>query len=354
MAYLTVLKRGCNMSNSVSKINLRSEVLSKFNKNSNWRWLEYLFWCVPIAAYFLFPDNYLLLSQIAITGLFALSLDLIFGYAGIISLGHAAFFGLGAYTVGLLAINGFSDPIIGLLLAGLFAGILGFLTSFLVLRGNDLSRLMVTLGVALMLYELANKFTGITGGVDGIPGIEIAPIFGIFNFDMFGRVGYVYSVIVLFILFWFARRLVFSPFGQSLRGIRMNVLRMPALGVPVNLRLIKIYTIGAAYAGVAGALLAQTNQFVSLDVLGFQRSADLLLIIILGGAGLMYGGLIGAIAYVVANYLLSDMNPQYWQFWLGLILVLVVLFARDGILGTAKKIVSNSQKRKQKNMEASS
>ncbi|MER1941462.1 branched-chain amino acid ABC transporter permease [Castellaniella sp. FW104-16D08] len=326
---------------------LAQDPLARFRAGTRWKPLEYIFWCLPILAYFAFPGNYLLLTQIAITGLFAVSLDLIFGYAGIISLGHAAFFGVGAYTVGLLGSHGWGDPLLGLVLGAAFAGIIGFFSSFLLLRGNDLSRLMVTLGVALMIYELANKLTNITGGVDGMPGIEIKPILGLFDFDLYGKTGYIYSVVVLFLLFWVARRLVHSPFGQSLRGIRQNALRMPALGVPVNRRLVKIYTIGAAYAGVAGALLAQTNQFVSLDVLGFQRSADLLLILILGGAGHLYGGLIGAIAYVLLHYFLSDMNPEYWLFWLGLILVLIVLFARGGILGTAKAWVRSSHQRAQ-------
>jgi len=323
----------------------RPDFLRRFRQGARWHPLEYLFWCIPVAAYFLFTDNYLLLSQIAITALFAISLDLIFGYAGVISLGHAAFFGVGAYVAGMLGIYGLGDPLLGLLLGAIVAGFVGFLSSFLLLRGNDLSRLMVTLGVALMLYELANKFTDITGGVDGLPGVEVKPILGLFEFDMYGRVAYVYSAVVLFVLFWVARRLVHSPFGQSLRGIHMNTLRMPALGVPVTRRLVKVYTIGAAYAGVAGALLTQTNQFVSIDVLGFQRSADLLLILILGGAGYLYGAIFGSIVFVVMNYLLSDMNPQYWQFWLGLILVLVVLFARGGIMGTALQWIENARHR---------
>lgn len=326
---------------------VQAGLLGRFRRSAHWKPLEYAFWCLPVVAYFAFPGNYLLLSQIAITGLFALSLDLIFGYAGVISLGHAAFFGIGAYTVGLLGSHGLGDPLLGLVLGAVFAGVIGFLSSFLLLRGSDLSRLMVTLGVALMIFELANKMTSITGGVDGMPGIQIKPILGVFDFDMYGRVGYIYSVIVLFVLFWLARRMVLSPFGQSLRGIRMNALRMPALGVPVNRRLVKIYTIGAAYAGVAGALLAQTNQFVSLDVLSFQRSADLLLILILGGAGYLYGGLIGAVVFVVLHDQLSDLNPQYWQFWLGLILVLLVLFARGGILGTAQKWIESARQRRQ-------
>lgn len=290
----------------------------------------------------------MLLTQIAITGLFALSLDLVFGYAGIISLGHAAFFGIGAYIAGMLGTLGLGYPLLGLLLAFAGAACAGFLSSFLLLRGNDLTKLMVTLGVALMLHALANQFSNITGGTDGLLGIVMQPILGVFEFDLFGRVGYIYAVVVLFVSFWFLRRLVYSPFGQSLRGIRMNATRMPALGVPVNRRLVMAYTIGAGFAGIAGALLAQTFQFVSLDVLGFQRSADVLVMLILGGAGHLYGGLIGSAVYMVLKYFLSGMNPQYWLFWIGLVLVLVVLFARGGVLGTAANWMRALERRRQR------
>lgn len=324
-----------------------SDVLQRYRRSARWKIVEYLFWCLPVLAYFAFPTHYLLLTQIAITGLFALSLDLVFGYAGIISLGHAAFFGVGAYIAGILGTLGLGYPLLGLALAFVGAGLVGFLSSFLVLRGNDLTKLMVTLGVALMLHALANQFSGITGGTDGLLGIRIKPILGLFTFDLFGRVGYIYSVVVLFVSFWLIRRLVYSPFGQSLRGINMNATRMPALGVPINRRLIMAYTMGAAFAGVAGALLAQTFQFVSLDVLSFQRSADVLVILILGGAGRLYGGLIGAAVYVLMKFFLSDMNPQYWLFWIGLVLVLIVLFARGGILGTANAWLTTARQRKQ-------
>ncbi len=300
---------------------------------SRWKRVEYVFWLLPAIGYFAFAENLSLLSQIVITALFALSLDLILGYAGIVSLGHAAFFGIGAYAAGLLATRGWGDPLLGLFGAGLVAAAAGFVTSFLVLRGSDLTRLMVTLGVSLMLFELANKLTGITGGVDGLQGVEMKPIFGLYAFDLYGKVAYIYTVAVLFVLFWIARRLVNSPFGLSLRGIRLNAQRMPALGAPVNARLVGIYTVGAAYAGIAGALLAQTTQFVSIDVLNFSRSAELLLILVLGGTGSLYGALIGTVVFMTAHHLLSDVNPQYWQFWLGLLLVLVVLFARDGVMG---------------------
>jgi branched-chain amino acid transport system permease protein len=305
---------------------------------------ELVFWLIPVAAYFIFPGDLALLSQIAITALFVLSLDLILGYAGIVSLGHAAFFGIGAYAAGLLAKYGWGDPLLGLVAAGLVAAGLGFISSFLVLRGADLTRLMVTLGVAFMLYELANKLTSITGGLDGLQGITVTPLFGVFAFDMFGKTAYIYSVGVLFLLFWVARHLVRSPFGLSLRGIRQNVYRMPALGTPVHARLVAVYTVGAAYAGIAGALLTQTTQFVSIDVLSFSRSAGLLLILVLGGAGCLYGAMLGAIVFMTVQHLLSGLNPTYWQFWLGLMLIFVVLFARDGIIGALRALSARATK----------
>ncbi len=312
--------------------------LSPLRRADRWRPPELAFWLIPVLAYFVFPDNLVLLTQIAITALFCLSLDLILGYAGIVSLGHAAFFGMGAYAAGLLAAHGFGDPILGLLVAALVSALLGFITSFLVLRGADLTRLMVTLGVAMMLYEIANKLTPITGGVDGLQGIEMKPILGLFDFDLYGKTAYWYAIVVLFVLFWVARKLVHSPFGLSLKGIRLNVVRMPAIGAPVNARLSAVYTIGAAYAGIAGALLAQTTQFVALDVLAFNRSAELLLILVLGGSGCLYGAVIGAILFMTAHHMLSDINPEYWQFWLGALLVVIVLFARDGVMGGLRRL----------------
>jgi len=313
--------------------------LAPLKQAARWRRAEWGFWLLPVLAYFVFPENLVLLSQIAITGLFCLSLDLILGYAGIVSLGHVAFFGVGAYAAGLLASHGFGNPLLGLGVAAASAAVLGYATSFLVLRGADLTRLMVTLGVAMMLYELANKLTEITGGVDGLPGIEVRPLLGRFDFDLYGKTAYWYCLVVLFVLFVLARRLVHSPFGLSLRGIRLNVARMPALGTPVNRRLSAIYTVGALYAGIAGALLAQTTQFVAVDVLAFPRSAELLLMLVLGGSGTLYGALIGTSVFMTARYLLSNLNPQYWQFWLGLMLVLVVLFARGGIMGGLRNLV---------------
>ncbi len=213
----------------------------------------------------------------------------------------------------------------------LVAAALGFATSFLVLRGSDLTRLMVTLAVAGVCQELANKFGDITGGADGLQGITMAPIFGAYRFDMFGHTAYIYVLAWLFVLFIVARRIVHSPFGLSLQAIKGNPLRSAAVGIAVNWRLVAVYTLSAGYAGVAGGLLAQTQAFASLSMLSIDRSADVLLILIIGGTGYLYGGLVGALIYRVLQDYLSDLTARYWQFWIGLLLVTIVLVGRDRI-----------------------
>jgi branched-chain amino acid transport system permease protein len=313
--------------------------------NDRWHPLEILFWLTPFAAYFLFPGYLVLASQIMIVGLFALSLDLILGYAGIVSLGHAAFFGLGAYTAGLLGVHGWSEPLTGLLAAAATAGLFGYLTSFLVVRGGDLTRLMVTLGVGLMLFEAANKAAFITGGVDGLSGVVIGKVFGVFEFDLYGKTAFFYTLAVVFVLFIVLRRLVKSPFGLGLTGIREGGRRMPAIGADVNKRLTAIFTVAAAIAGVAGALLAQTTQFVGLDSLSFARSAELMIILVLGGTGRLYGGFIGAVIFMLAQDYIAGLNPAYWQFWIGLLLIVIVLFARGGVLGGFAKLYAEYRER---------
>jgi branched-chain amino acid transport system permease protein len=295
---------------------------------------EIAFWLVAFATIYFLPGRHLILTETAIWGLFALSLDLILGYAGIISLGHAAFFGVGAYAAGLLAKHEIIvEPTIALVAAGLVAAALGFATSFLVLRGSDLTRLMVTLGVSLVCYELANKFGELTGGADGLQGVTIAPVFGAYRFDMFGHTAYVYTLVWLFVLFLLARRVVNSPFGLSLKAIKGNPLRASAVGIAVNWRLVAIYTLSAGYAGIAGGLLAQTQAFASLSMLAIERSADVLLILIIGGTGYLYGGLIGALIYRLLQDYLSDLTARYWQFWIGLLLVAIVIVGRERIGG---------------------
>ena len=298
-----------------------------------WKPAEIVFWVAVAAVYFVFPKNLVLATQILIAGLFALSLDLILGYAGIVTLGHAAFFGVGAYTAGLLARYGWGEPFSGLVCAAAVAGLVGWLTSFLVLRGGDLARLMITLGIASLLYEIANRATPITGGVDGLQGVEMSKVFGLFGFDLYGRTAFVYTFTIVLLVFIVARAWINSPVGLSLRTIRDNPVRARAIGVPLHRRLVTAYAVSAAIAGIAGALLTQTTQFVGIDVLSFQRSANLLIMLIVGGTATLYGGFVGAALFILVQDRLADINPVYWLFWLGILLIATTLFLRRGVVG---------------------
>jgi len=298
-----------------------------------WRPLEVVFWFSLLGVFFVLPERLVLGSQIVYTALFALSLDLLLGYGGIVSLGHAAFFGIGAYTAGVLAVHGLSEPITGLVCAGTLAGAIGLCVSLLVVRGRDMARLMVTLAIGLVLLELANRWTDLTGGVDGLDGIKVSPLLGAFAFGLDGRTSYLYGLAILFLVFVWVRRLVSSPFGLALRGLREGEARLPAIGISVRRMQVTVFTLAAAIAGVAGGLLAQTTQFVGIDVFAFSRSAELVIMVVLGGVGRLYGALVGALVYMVAQDLLSGLNHVYWQFWVGFLLVLVVLSARGGIMG---------------------
>jgi branched-chain amino acid transport system permease protein len=299
------------------------------HRPQRWRAWEAGVWLAIWAVPFAFSQHAALVNEIAILALFALSLDLILGYAGIVSLGHAAFFGLGAYGAGLFAKHVMPDPLVGLLVATALSAVLGALTSPMIVRGTDLTRLMVTMGVALVLLELANRFDTLTGGADGLQGVVMGPLLGRFEFDLAARTASFYSLAVLFIAFVGLRRMVHSPLGVSLQALRDNRLRVTAIGLSVQGRLAVVYTAGAALAGTAGGLLAQTTGFASLDVLEFHRSADVLLALVLGGTGWLWGGLLGAIAFKVMHDLLSSITPQYWTFWIGLILVVLMLVGRD-------------------------
>ncbi|MDP9971524.1 branched-chain amino acid transport system permease protein [Variovorax paradoxus] len=301
-------------------------------RKARWRPLEFVAWTVAFALPFLMPSHSLLVNEIAIVALFAMSLDLILGYTGIVSLGHAAFFGFGAYAAALFAKLVMPDPTVGLLVAAALSAVLGLVASVTILRGSDLTRLMVTLGTALLLLELANKLDWLTGGADGLQGVVMGPVLGLFAFDLYGRTAAWYSLTVMLLLFLAMRRIVHSPFGATLKAIRDNRLRAMAIGIPVVSRVVVIYTVAAGIAGAAGALLAQTTGFASLDVLAFDRSADVLLMLVIGGVGWLYGGVAGAIVFKLLQNWLSAVTPQYWMFWIGLLLVLLVLVGRDRVL----------------------
>lgn len=296
---------------------------------NRWRPWELVLWAALWATPFVFPQHGALINEVAILALFAVSLDLVLGYAGIVSLGHAAFFGVGAYGAALFAKEVMPDPLVGLAVATGLGAVLGLITSPMIVRGTDLTRLMVTMGVALVLLELANKFSDITGGADGLQGVIMGPLLGRFEFDLGAHTASIYSLTVLFLVFAFLRRLVHSPFGQSLQALRDNRLRVASLGMTVQGRLAAVYTLAGGLAGAAGALLAQTTGFASLDVLDFHRSADVMLALVIGGTGWLWGGLIGAIAFKVMHDVLSAFTPQYWTFWIGLILVILMLVGRE-------------------------
>jgi len=298
------------------------------------RGVEWLPWVVALVAFFLLPEYLSLGARILIYILYALSLDLIVGYAGIITLGHSAYFGLGAYVAGILAAKaGITDPLLQLAAAAAAGALLGIATGAIILRTRALTLLMLTLAITSVLLEIANKATPLTGGADGLSGVVVAPIFGLFKFDIFGKTAYLYCLVALLVGWWLVRRLIYSPFGTSLTGVRENSLRMHAIGAPVYWRLVLVYTLSATIAGIAGGLITQTNQFVGLNVLSFESAGELLVMLILGGVGRIYGAFVGPIVYLVAQDMLAKQFPEYWYFGIGTMLVLVVMFARGGILG---------------------
>jgi len=287
---------------------------------------------LALASPWLLSGHALIINEIAIVALFAVSLDLVLGYAGIVSLGHAAFFGMGAYSAALFAKLVMPDPLVGMIFAILVSTLLGAVCSLTIMRGTDLTRLMVTLGVALILMELANKLDWLTGGADGLQGVIMGPLLGRFEFDLYGQTAAWYSLTVLLLFFLLSRRLVHSPFGATLTALRDNRLRSVAIGIPVTSRLVVIYTVAAGVAGAAGALLAQTTSFASIDVFELHRSADLMLLLVIGGTGWLYGGVTGAVVFKLMQDWIAAITPQYWTFWIGLFLVVLVLVGRDRLL----------------------
>ena len=312
-----------------------------YTVDSRIRWQEWLPWIAALGAFFLLPEYLALGARILVYILFALSLDLILGYAGIITLGHSAFFGLGAYVAGILGAKaGITDPFLQMAAAAGAAGLLGAATGAVILRTRALTLLMLTLAITAIVLEVANSASSLTGGADGLSGVVVDPILGLFKFDLFGRTAFLYCLAVLLVAWFAVRRIIYSPFGAMLTGIRENPARMHAIGAPVYVRLLVVYTISATLAGIAGALLTQINQFVGLNVLGFEPSGELLVMLILGGVGRLYGAFIGPVVYLVFQELLAKQFPEYWFFGIGLLLVVVVLFARGGILGLADRWLS--------------
>ncbi|MFM7009989.1 MAG: branched-chain amino acid ABC transporter permease [Betaproteobacteria bacterium] len=276
-------------------------------------------------ACFVMPDQLGLLTRIFVTALLVLSLDLVVGVAGLATLGHAAMFGVGAYAAGNFALHVAPDPLVGLTIGMVAGGALAFVSGLFLLRYQGFTFLMLTVAVSQIMLSLAQKARDWTGGDDGLSGFINSPLLGRFTFDLEGKVGAGYSLIILVILFYVARRLVDSPFGLAVRGVHENRARMAALGTPVFRRLLAMYSLAGLLAGAAGALSAQTNAVVGLDSLSFALSAEILVMLVLGGAGNLNGALLGAAVFTLLHHTASSINPYHWLFVVGFLLMAVVL-----------------------------
>jgi branched-chain amino acid transport system permease protein len=305
-------------------------------------WIDTLPW-VAVAALYFAAGTYLPLgTQVMISIIFALALDLALGYGGVATLGHAAFFGIGAYAAGLYALDVSTEPISGLVAAAIAGGLGGLIAGPLVLRTRGLTLVMLTLAVATLLHELANSFKSVTGGADGLFGYKIAPLLGLFPFDLAGRTAYWYGAAVMAVVFFLCKALVNSPFGLAVKGIRENPVRMRMLGVPVTARLVMLYAISGAFAAVAGGLSAQVTKLVGLDSLTFTLSGNVLVMLILGGTGSLYGAFLGATVFVVLSDRAAAVDPFNWLFAVGIVLILAVRYAPRGLVGLIEQLASRA------------
>jgi len=295
--------------------------------------LNALLIAIAYAAFLLFPYNLGFVTRIVIMMVFVLSLDLVLGYAGIATLGHAALYGMGAYAAGLFAVHVTGAPVLGLIVGAVGGAAIAFLSGLLLMRAHGLTLLLLTIAFAQICHEIANKMRSVTGGVDGLSGIRMEPVLGLFEFDFVGETGYWYAVAVLLVVVAALRVLVASPFGLAARGIHESPARMRAIGTPVYWRLIAIYTIAGAIAGIAGALSAQITELVSLEVFGFAHSAEALIMLILGGAGRLYGALIGTVVFMSVHHIAASVDPFNWLFIIGAMVLGVVFFVPSGLLG---------------------
>jgi branched-chain amino acid transport system permease protein len=307
--------------------------------------LELVWWLLALGYFFVFPEYLAVATSVLVMALFALSLDLLLGFAGVLSLGHAVPFGIGAYACALINLAGWHEAISGALAGGAIAGLFALAIGPLILRMSGLPFIMVTLGIGAVLYEAANKAVWLTGGDNGLPGVTLDPLLGVFRWSVLGQTGYLYALGWLFALFCLTRRLVASPFGMALQGIRENPRRMQLVGAPVLRHLVVAYGLASAIAGIAGALSAQTNAFVGLEVLSLNTSIDGLVMLVLGGVGHLYGGLVGAPVYMFVQHFAREWNPYYWMFLIGALLIIVVRFSRRGLIGLLDDLLARARQR---------
>ena len=288
----------------------------------------------PLVAPALNLDFYIsFVRRVLIFALAATSLNFILGYGGMVALGHAAFFGAGAYVVAMLSVQGVSHALIAWPVAMLVAGALAFVIGLISLRTRGVYFIMITLAFAQMVFYLFISLRQY-GGEDGInltspsllPGLNLAD----------DRTFYYVVLVVVLACLWWLNRLINARFGQALQGIRENESRMEALGYPVFRIKLLAFVIAGVMAGLAGALLASHNQFVSPSLMHWTASANLIIMVIVGGIGLRYGGLVGAAVMLWLEEVLR-LYTDYWHLPLGVLLLAIVLFAPRGLAGMFKK-----------------
>ncbi len=279
-----------------------------------------------------------LLIEVLIFGIFAMSLDLLMGYTGPVSFGHAAFFGLGAYLVGFISKNYSSNLLITLPLVLASVTAVAWLVGFFALRTSGIYFLMITLAFAQMLFGLAIKWTPVTGGSDGLAGVP-RPMIGLGDLAWsFGtNFRFYYLVLVAFLLsWWLLQRLVSSPFGHTLRGIKENEERMAALGYDTRRFKTTAFILAGVFAGLAGVLFSHFNFHVGPEVLYWTMSGQVLIMVIIGGAGTLTGPVLGAaLVRLLPSYVSS--YTDRWQTIMGLVFMAFVLFAREGIISLWRK-----------------
>ncbi len=286
-----------------------------------------------LAAFFAFPNHLSFGSNIIVAVIFAISVDVVIGFPRIISLGQALYFGIGAYAAALIAIAGWTEPITGALLSAAVSVLVALVVGPLILRLRELPLIMVTIGVAQLVYEAAHKSSWLTGGDDGLYGYQVGKVFGIFGWSLYGSTAYLYALGWAVVVFVLARVVTSSPFGVCLQGIRENADRMKLLGTPVLLRQVQAYAFGAGIAGLGGAVLAQSQSLVSLYVLSLEQTIDGLVLLALGGVGSIYGAILGAPVYMIVKYVSQLISPHYWLFSVGILLIAVVMSGKNGLLG---------------------
>jgi branched-chain amino acid transport system permease protein len=296
-------------------------------------------WLALSAAGFVaFPNHHMFGSIIFVAVIFAISMDIVVGFPGIISLGQALYFGVGAYAAGLIATVGWTEPLTGAAFSAAVSAALALCLGPLILRLRELPLIMVTIAVAQLAYEAAHQMSWLTGGDDGLYGFQVGKLFGVFGWSLTGDTAFLYALGWATVSFFVARVATSSPFGVCLQGIRENADRMMLLGAPVLLRRVQAYALGAAIAGLGGAVLAQSQSLVSLYVLSLDQTIDGLVLLALGGVGGVYGAIIGAPVYLIVKYLSQLANPNFWLFAIGFLLIAVVLSGSNGLIGILEKL----------------